>query len=155
MAVHRYLLLATASTELGQTLSHLLREAGVSDPLRIVASDVEAASTMNQRDHEPPIAVFVDVADLADPLRLIGWIVASPTTRLIPVFAIIGSKGPQASQVEDYRPTAIISQPLDLPSVARCVALSPLLRGSKKPGKPPPPAAPPRGSPPFSMLISL
>ena len=155
MAVHRYILLASPSVEFAGVLGDLLRQAGVSVPLLTATGDGEALTAVNDPHREPPVAVFVDVAEFPDPLRFIGWVVSSPTTRLIPVFAIVGSKGPQASAVEDYKPTAIVSHPLDLQSVARCVALSPLLCGSMKPDKPPPPAGPSPNSPPFSILIAL
>jgi hypothetical protein len=136
MAAQRYLLLVSPSTELAQLLGDLLRQAGVSEPLHIVATDAQAATVLNHPDHEPPVAIFVDVPDLPEALRLIGWIVSSPTTHLLPVFAIVGSKGPQRAEVEAYKPTRVISHPLDLAAVSVCISLCPLLRPSKPPDNP-------------------
>lgn len=142
MAAHRYLLLVSQSTQVAQVLGELVRQAGISEPLQTVATDGEAVTMLNHPDHEPPVAVFVDASGITDPLRLIGWIVSSPTTHLTPVFAIVGSKGPPASEVERYKPTGIISHPLDLASVSACLRQCPLLRASKPPDSP---TSPPSG----------
>jgi hypothetical protein len=100
-------------------------------------TDNDALTALHHPEREPPIAVFVDVPDLANATRLICWIVASPTSKLIPVFALVGSTEGQRAEVEACHPAAIISHPLDLRAVSTCVALSPLLGDSKPPEDPP------------------
>jgi hypothetical protein len=141
-APHRFVLVASTSSQVVDRVSELLREAGISEPVQAAATESEAITALHHPDREPPLAVFVDVPHFPDPLRLIGWIVASPTTRLIPVFAIIGPSGPPAAEVEPYRPTAVISHPMDLNAVSRCISLAPLLRGSQRPNNPPTPPPP-------------
>jgi hypothetical protein len=143
MAVHRYILLVTACPELAATFEDLLPKAGVSEPLHTVASDVEAARRVNDPHHEPPIAVFVDASTVSNFHRLIGWIVSSPSTRLIPVFAMTGSDGPCVEEVEPFKPTAIISQPLALEPLVGCIRQCPLLHPPRPPGssRRPPPGA--------------
>jgi hypothetical protein len=147
-------LLASVSAQTPSLLADLLTQAGIVDPLITVKSDVEAVGTLHQPDREPPLAVFVDVPDLTDGTRLIAWIVSSPTTRLIPVFAIVGATGPNRAEVEGYKPTAIITHPLNAADISKCIELSPLLRGARRTGGPAPPAAG-RSSSPFSLLLAL
>jgi hypothetical protein len=147
-------LLASVSAQTPSLLADLLTQAGIVDPLITVKSDVEAVGTLHQPDREPPLAVFVDVPELTDATRLIAWIVSSPTTRLIPVFAIIGPTGPQQTEVEGYKPTAIISHPLKAADISKCIELSPLLRGAKRTDGSTP-AAPGRSSSPFSLMLTL
>jgi CheY-like chemotaxis protein len=139
MPAHRYLLLVSPSTELTRVLQERLLQAGISEPLLAVPTDTAAVAKVNDPDHEPPIAVFVDVAQVPDSPRLIGWIVSSPTTNLVPVFAIVGANGPQAADVEPYRPTAIISKPLSLDALTSCIKQCPLLL--PRPGLQPQPGA--------------
>jgi len=142
------------SAQTPSILEDLLTRAGVADPLVSVRSDVDAVATLHQPDREPPLAVFVDVPGLAEVTRLIPWIVSSPTTRLIPVFAIVGSTGLDRTEIEVYKPTAIISHPLNPEDIAKCIELSPLLRGAKRTERPPP-ASPGRTSLPFSLILTL
>jgi len=107
---------------------------------------------MHQPDREPPLAVFIDLAGLADAMRLIAWIISSPTTRLIPVFAITGPGAPNSAEVEAYKPTAIIPHPLSLEDITKCVEMSPLLRGAKPRSGTPPARS---GRPPFSLMLAL
>jgi hypothetical protein len=141
------------SAQTPSLLADLLTRAGVVDPLVTVRTDVEAVATLHQPDREPPVAVFVDLPGLPDAMRLIAWIVSSPTTRLIPVFAIAGNASDRA-EVESYKPTAIIPHPLSLEDISKCVELSPLLRGAKR-AKETPPAKSGRSSPPFSLMLAL
>jgi len=150
----RYVLLVSASAQTPSILAELLTRAGIVDPLVSARTDVEAVSNLHQPDREPPVAVFVDVPGLTDAMRLIAWIISSPTTRLIPVFAITGPTGPDRAEVEAYKPTAIISHPLNPSDIAKCIEMSPLLRGTKRPGGAPP-AASGGTSPPFSSLLAL
>jgi hypothetical protein len=149
---NRYILLASVSPQTLSILTDLLNRAGVVDPLVTVRTDNEAVATMHQPDREPPVAVFVDLPGLRDATRLIGWIVSSPTTRLIPVFAITGPGAPDRAEVEAYKPTAIIPHPLSLEDVSKCVELSPLLRGAKRASQTPPANS---GRPPFSLMLTL
>jgi hypothetical protein len=149
---NRYILLASVSAQTASILADLLSRAGVVDPLVTVRTDNDAVATMHQPDREPPVAVFVDLPGLRDATRLIGWIVSSPTTRLIPVFAITGPGAPDSGEVEAYKPTAIIPHPLSLEDIAKCVELSPLLRGAKPRSGTPPANS---GRPPFSLMLAL
>ena len=148
----RYILLASVSAQTPSLLGDLLTRTGVVDPLVTVRTDVEAVATLHQPDREPPVAVFVDLPGLPDAMRLIAWIVSSPTTRLIPVFAITGNASDRA-EVEAYKPTAIIPHPLSLEDISKCVELSPLLRGAR--ANPTPPTNSERPSPPFSLMLTL
>lgn len=150
--LRRYILLASVSAETPAILSDLLAQAGVSEPVVSVPSDVQAVGTLHQPDREPPVAVFVDVPGLTDATRLIAWIISSPTTRLIPVFAIVGPSGPDRAEIEIYKPTSVISHPLTLTDISNCVELSPLLRG-KAPEEPAEGGAGP--SPPFPSILAL
>jgi CheY-like chemotaxis protein len=117
-------------------LQERLLQAGISEPLLAVPTDTAAVARVNDPDHEPPIAVFVDVAEVPDSPRLIGWISSSPSN-LIPVFAVIDAHGSQAADVECYKPTAIISKPLSLDAITSCVKQCPLLHprpGLQQPG---------------------
>jgi hypothetical protein len=141
VAAHRYLLLVSPSTELADALKGLLQQVGVSEPLHLVSTDTAAVVKLNDPDHEPPVAVFVDAAGVVGSSRLIGWIVSSPTTHLIPVFAIARSRE-SSDEIERYKPTATISQPLDLAAITACIQQCPLLR---PPTSGPNPPSPPRG----------
>jgi hypothetical protein len=101
------------------------------EPVITVRSDVEAVATLHQRDREPPLAVFVDVPGLTDALRLVTWIVSSATTKVIPVFAILDPTDDRG-EMEVCKPTAIITQPLKLEDISKCVDSSPLLRGARR-----------------------
>jgi hypothetical protein len=146
----RYVLLASRSADTAVNLEQMLQRAGVAAPLVTVTTAAEGVGAVNDPQNEPPLAVFIDVTDFDSGLRLIGWIVSSPSTRLIPTFAILGATGPQRSEVEVFKPTFIISHPLQLGDVCACVALSPLLQPG---GSDDPP--PPRRPPPFMLLAAL
>jgi hypothetical protein len=146
----RYVLLASRSADTAVNLGQLLQGAGVTSPLVTVITDADGVAAVNDPQHEPPLAVFVDVAAFDSGLRLIGWIVSSPSTRLIPVFAILSATGPQTAEVERFKPTLIISHPLQLHDVSACVALCPLLQPGQS-DEPPPSRRPPR----FMLLGTL
>jgi hypothetical protein len=127
----RYLLLASASTQTPSVLAELLGKAGIVDPVVTVQTDVEAVASLHHPDREPPMAVFVDVPGLNDAIRLVTWIVSSATTKVIPVFAILGPTDDRA-EMEVCKPTAIITHPLKLDDISKCVDSSPLLRGARR-----------------------
>lgn len=142
----RYILLASRSAVTRQQLHELLAQAGVTEAVETAASDVDAVTFVNNPDAEPPLAVFVDVEEIDHALRLIGWIVSSPTTHLIPVFAIVGSTA--RAEVEPFKPTHIVSRPLEMGSIKACIEKTPLLR--RRP--PEPPSAASKQSSPLLLL---
>jgi CheY-like chemotaxis protein len=102
-------------------MTKAIAEAGFEGRTEMLGSDLELLERIQELEHTPPAAVFVDLTGLLDGDRLVEWLRLSSRTRRLRIVAI----GEENDALKIFRSAwgarAVLTKPLDAPAVEELV----------------------------------
>ena len=98
-----------------------IRQTGFDGRIEVLRTDMELLERIQELEHLPPAAVFVDLTNLADGGRLVEWLRLSSRTRRLRIIAI-GEEGDALRAFRNAWGTrAVLTRPLRAAAVEEAV----------------------------------